>query len=151
MAVDPRQEALNLLLQNAGAGRVAANPTLWDAVVKPMLTAPLGDHATAVQNMWNTRNAATAANMNSRIGGYSAALNALEQQNAAKARGGRRRVTGGTSGTQVMTPVMTASDWFDQLLRDYGGVSAPPTMPSSISPSTPRNGTGAAGRPIYRY
>jgi hypothetical protein len=132
---EARRAALEQMLSNAGAGRVAADPAMWQRVVRPALEAPVGDRASTVRQLWANRNAAVATARNNQFAGTNAALDALREQRKQEARRGMGRVrrsggmsTGSTVPTSPVDPMQALfGDFFQYLEENSPRPLAPPS------------------------
>lgn len=136
---EARRAALEQMLANAGTGRVAADPTVWQQVVRPALEAPLGDRARTVQELWANRNAAVAKARNDQFAGTNAALDALREQRKREAQRGVGRVRrAGSPPVAPSAPVDPMQAMFGNFFDWLGQNTTPP--PAAPPPYRQRQG-----------
>jgi hypothetical protein len=143
-----RNQALQALLANSGANVAAYNPVNYEALVKPMLMAPVSASTTNANTAWATRNKTVSDSRQAAVGGYQAALDALRIQKANNAkRAARPSSSSGASQQLVTTPAPSTSDQFWQQLLDMAQVSSVPTYQGYGTPtaSNPKLKWGSPG------
>lgn len=146
---EARRAALEQMLTNAGAGRVAADPAIWQQVVRPALEAPVGDRARTVQDLWATRNAAVATARNNQFSGTNAALDALREQRKREAQRGMGRVRrAGSPPAESLAPVDPMQAMFGDFAKWLEQNSPPP--PAAPPSYGQRNNGGTNPRPPGR-